>query len=100
MTSSSVALGIYRIEVEKLNVELEFEKSRLENEVLLEEAFRKHLDFDGFVKDFSDAGFRFLMKGVEDIASEFDLEPIKLRYTEKWASGPNKSPGHQSLVDQ
>lgn len=46
-------------EVKKLKAELELKKSKLCNGVLLEEAFRKHPDFDGFAKDFSDAGFRF-----------------------------------------
>lgn len=50
-------------------------------------------------KYFSDAGFRFLMKGIKETAPKLDLELIKLRYAEKWASGPNKTPGPQSLVD-
>lgn len=82
-----------KAELEKLKAELKLERSKLSNGVLLEETFRKHPDFDGFAKDFSDADFRFLMKGVRVVALELDLEPIKLRYAEKWASSPNQTPG-------
>lgn len=79
---------------------MEHHKSKLTNGVFLEEVFRLHPNFDGLAKDFSDAVFKFFMKGIKEVAPEFDLEPIKRRYAEKWASGPNKTPGPQSLVDQ
>ncbi|XP_022155137.1 uncharacterized protein LOC111022278 [Momordica charantia] len=47
----------------RLTIELKDTKERLTNGVLLEEAFKQHPDFDGFANDFSDAGFKFLMKG-------------------------------------
>lgn len=72
---------------------------KLSNGVLLEEAFCRHPDFDRLPKDFSDVDFRFLMKGVKETAPEIDLEPIKLHYTEKWASDPSKIPGLQALMD-
>lgn len=80
--------------------EVEHHKSKLNSGVLLEEAFRLYLDFGDFPRDFSDAGFKISMKGIKEVALEFDLEPIKLCYVEKWASGPNKIPGPQSLVDR
>lgn len=40
------------------------------------------------------------MNGIKEVAPELDLKPIKCWYAEKWASGPNKTLGHQSLVDQ
>lgn len=52
---------------------LELAESKLSNRVLLEDAFRQHPDFDGFAKDFSDAGFNFLMKGVKEVVLELDL---------------------------
>lgn len=58
--------------------ELELEKSKLSNNMLLDEAFRQHSDFDGFNKDFSDTGFKFLMRGIKETAPEFDLEPISV----------------------
>lgn len=90
----------HQAKVGKLKVEVEHYKSKLSNGVFLKEACQLHPDFDGFAKDFSDVGFKFLMKGIKEVAPEFDLEPIKLRYAEKWASGPNKTPDPQSLVDR
>lgn len=40
------------------------------------------------------------MNSLKDMASDLDPEPIKLRYAEKWAQGPNGTPGPQSLVDR
>lgn len=68
---------------EKLKAELELERSKLSNGVLLEETFRQHPDFDYFAKDLSDVGFRFLMKSIKEVVREFDLEHIKLHYAEK-----------------
>ncbi|XP_022150343.1 uncharacterized protein LOC111018538 [Momordica charantia] len=89
-------------ELEHATAELETAKERLSNGVLLEEAFRQHPDFDGFAKDFSDAGFKFLMKGIaSDMPDlQIDLSGLKRRYAEKWASGPGGTPGPQALVDQ
>lgn len=89
----------HQAEVEKLRVELEHERSKFSNGVFLEKTFRLHPDFDDLAKDFNYAGFKFLMKGIKEMAPEFDLEPIKRRYAEKWMSGPNKTLGPQSLVD-
>ncbi|XP_022152119.1 uncharacterized protein LOC111019909 [Momordica charantia] len=84
----------------RLTAELKDLKERLTNGSLLEESFRQHLDFDGFAKDFSDAGFKFLMKGIAaDMPHlQIDLSNLKKKYSEKWASGPNGTPGPQSLV--
>lgn len=86
--------------MEKLNAELEQHNAKLSNGMLVEEVVRGHPDFDGFAKDFSDAGFKFLMKGIMEVVLDFDLDPIKRRYAEKWASSPNKTPGAQSLEDK
>ena len=75
---------------------------RLSNGALLEESFRQHPEFDGFAKDFSDAGFKFLMKGIaSDMPDlQIDLGGLKKRYAEQWASGPSGTPGPQALVDK
>ncbi|XP_022147182.1 uncharacterized protein LOC111016193 [Momordica charantia] len=86
----------------RLTTELKDLKERLTDGALLEESFRQHPNFDGFAKDFSDAGFKFLMKGIAaDMPHlQIDLSDLKKRYSENWASGPNGTPGPQSLVDK
>ncbi|XP_022158590.1 uncharacterized protein LOC111025046 [Momordica charantia] len=86
----------------RLTADLKVEKERIANGVLLEEALRQHPDFDGFAKDFSDAGFKFLMKGIAaDMPHlQIDLGDLKKRYAKKWASGLDGTPGPQSLVDK
>ncbi|XP_022150867.1 uncharacterized protein LOC111018913 [Momordica charantia] len=83
----------HQSEVKELKVEVELHKAKLSNGVLLEEAFQAHLDFDVFVNDFSDVDFKFLMKGIMEVALDLDLEPVKQTYTKKWASGPIKTLG-------
>lgn len=81
-----------------LKAEVEKREVQLNNGVFLEEAFRAHPDFDGFVKDFSNVGFKFLMDGLKDVAPDLDLGPIKLKYAEKWAFGSNGTPSPKDLV--
>lgn len=57
---------------------------RFQNSAFLEETFYKHPDFDGFAKDFSDMVFKFLMRGVAEVAPNVDLAPFKKWYAEKW----------------
>lgn len=82
----------HQADMEKLKAELELDKSKLSNGMLLEEACRLHLDFDDFAKDFSDAGFKFLRREIKETAPEFAPEPIKRWYAAKLATRPNRTP--------
>lgn len=74
-------------------------KTRFQNNAFLEETFQKHHDFDGFAKDFTDAGFKFLMMGVATMAPEVDLLPFKRQYAAKSTVEPHDSSGPKDLVD-
>lgn len=52
-------------------------KAELQNGEFLENTFRCHPHFDGFAKDFSYMGFKFLLIGVKDVAPKLDLGPLK-----------------------
>ncbi|XP_022133633.1 BAHD acyltransferase At3g29680-like [Momordica charantia] len=87
------ALEAKEEELKHATAELEMVKERLSNGALLEESFRQHPDFDGFAKDFSDAGCNLFIKSWAHICKLLKTDSpfcgLPQELTPAFERGPN-----------